>query len=361
MFTSTINTRKTITYIFCTIIILGFYEYFWSDLPSLWQKIAMIITAAFLFSLIKEFTLWIFSRLSSFWSYIFKIIIIVLGFLLAWFYIFTDYSDSDFKENHTEIRNDVRNFFALPTSPPFTGNNQNVLVVTSPKEVHRDPLVNLLINNNTTVNTHTTEEAITENNTTQKTELQYTKDANKNWKIALQKELHKDEELIFSRQIKSKVNTTAYKPTATIRATTKKDEKNSTNYLYFTKTPVQVVYPQNYSFKDTTQNTVDEKNGLIEAIKTTLIDSSTQKTAAKIEYKIYTSGKLYDKYINEFITTPSSSTNTFYIESTTPNSVQYVTFFAGKCWEITITKDGKNNILDDFYKVLIPAVFEAQD
>ena len=199
------------------------------------------------------------------------------------------------------------------------------------------------------------------NNTDQKTELKYINDANKNWKIAIQKELHKDEELVFSKKVKSKVNTSKYIPTATIAASTTKDEKNNTNYLYFTKTPVQVVYPQNYNFKDTTQNTVDEKNGLIEAIKTTLIDSSTQKTAAKIEYKIYTSGKLYDKYINEFITTPSSSTNTFYIESTTPNSVQYVTFFAGKCWEITITKDGKNNILDDFYKVLIPAVFEAQD
>jgi len=361
MFASAINIRKTITYILFSIIILGFYEYIWSDLSSFWQKISMIITAIFLFSFIKELIFWIFSTLSSFWSFIFKSIIIALGFLLAWFYIFTDYSDSDFKENHTEIRNDVRNFFALPTSPPFTGNNQNVLVVTSPKEVHRDPLVNLLINNNTTVNTHTTEEAITENNTTQKTELQYTKDANKNWKIALQKELHKDEELIFSRQIKSKVNTTAYKPTATIRATTKKDEKNSTNYLYFTKTPVQVVYPQNYTFQNTIQNITTKEKGLVEEITTDITDTATTKVLATTQYKIYTSGTLYDKYINEFTTTPSSSSNTFYIESTTPNSVQYVTFFAGKCWAITITKDGKNNTLDDFYKVLIPAVFEAQD
>ncbi len=397
----TINIRKTITYIFIGILFLAFYEYFWSDLSSFWQKIAMIITAVFLFSLIKDFIFWVFSYLSSFWAFIFKSIIVILAFLLSWFYIFTDYSDNDFKENHTEIRNDVRNFFALPTSSPFAKKHEDVLIVPSSKEANRDSVVDLLLNKNNTTHTNTVQKenstttintinntdstdstdstdktnntdntnntenkSTTDTNSTNNTtsiELTYIKDANKNWKTPIQKELQEDEGLIFSRKLQSKVNTSQYKPTATILATPEKNTKNNANYLYFTKTPVQVTYPQQYAFKNTHSTTTTNKAGLIEEITTDIYNTKTQETEATAQYQIYTSGKLYNKYVNEFITVPSSSSNTFYLESATPNSVQYVTFFAGKCWVITLTKEGNNNILDDFYKILIPAVFEAQD
>lgn len=367
----TTNIRKTLTYLFIGILLLGFYEYLWSDLSSFWQKISMILTAVFLFSFIKEFVFWIFSFLSSFWSFIFKSIIVVFGFLLAWFYIFSDYSNTSFKKNHIEIRNDIRNFFKLPTSSPFAKNTQDILVVPSSTEATRDSLVDLLLKNTDSDSNKTTTKTTEVSNATEATKeitpekntikLQYINDANKNWKAPIQKELQEDQDLIFSRKLKSKINTTIYKPTATTAPETANNNKNTKNYLYFTKTPVQVAYPQNYSFENTQYNITTPETGLIEEITTDITNLTTQKKEATAQYKIYSSGKLYDKYINEFKTIPSSSSNTFYIESTTLNEVQYVTFFAGKCWVITFTKEGKNNTLDDFYKVLIPAVFEAQD
>ncbi len=367
---STPNIRKAITYTFLGILILGFYEYLWSDLPSFWQKISMIVTAVFLFSLIKEFVFWIFSRLSNFWSFVFKSIIVIFGFLLSWFYIFSDYSDSDFKENHIEIRNDIRNFFALPTSSPFLKNTEDVLIVPSSKEAKRsanknsnkDKVVNLLLNTKRT--TDPTENNTEENKSTSEIiKLLYIKDANKNWKTPIQKELYKDEELIFSRKLKSKINTSLYKPTATILAQPPTNKYDIVNYLYFKKTPVQVTYPQNFIFKNqkSTEITTElTKNGLIEETTTTILNTENkEETDAK--FQIYTSGKLFNKYVKEFTSLASSTSNTFYIESTTLNEVQYVTFFAGKCWVITLTKNSKNNTLDDFYKILIPAVFEAQD
>lgn len=363
MLFSAFNIRKTVTYVFIGILFLGFYEYFWSDLPSFWQKIVMIITAIYLFSLIKDFVFWLFSGLSSFWSFLFKSVIVLLGVLLVWFCIFTDFSDNDFKENHFEIRNDVRNFFSLPTSLPFAKNEKDVLIVPSAHEIERDSVVDLLLNNTSSIEVNRTKNVENPSKEIKEIkeikELKYENDAEKNWKIAIQKELYIDEDLVFSRKFKSKIDITSYKPTATVASGVA--VKNSENYLLFTKTPVQVVYPQGYIFENKNWNTIDEKTGLVEEITVDIKILETNEIIAKAKYQIYASGELFDKYHNEFIFQPSTTSNTFFIESTTLNEVKYVTFFAGKCWVITFTKDGKNNILDDFYKVLIPAIFEAQD
>ncbi len=369
MFFSQINIRKTLTYLFLGVLILSFYALFWNDLSSVWQKITIFITAIFLFSLIKDFIFWIFSTLSGTWAFIFKSIATIFGFITAWSYIFTHYSDDIFKTRHIEIQNDIRSFFTLPTSSPFTEKRDDILIVPSSTEAKRDTLVEFLLDNTkntesteSTENLQNTEENSTNNsnNNDEKIELQFINDAEKNWKTPLQKELQEDQGLIFSQKIHSSVDLSKYTPTANATKNDEQSEKNTTNYIYFTQTPVQVSYPQNYTFQNTT-NTTTKETGHIESITTNLVNSITQETEAQITYNIYTTGKIYDKYVKQFTTAPSQTSNTFYIESTTPNSATYVTFFAGKCWVITITKESKNNTLDDFYKVLIPAVFEAQD
>jgi hypothetical protein len=372
------NFRKVLFYVLLSVLFIGFYIYAWSDLPIFWQKIVMILTAVFLFSLIRDIIFWIFSWLSSFWFLVLKFILVIIGFLVIWFCIFRDYSDQNFKDNHFEIKDDVRSFLSLPTSSPFSKNDKNLLVVPSADVLRVNDIDELLSDDNAKGNTvkevmETLEEELEFQKMYTKTglDLDYIEGAEKNWKPSIQNELVEVNGLFKIKEIQSKIDILTYDiDNQYISKILDFDVNTKNNYLYFPKTLVQVVYPTNYKFENINIYNIEEKekkNGLLENISVEIVkekkisDVTNQETLAMVNYKIYESGDLYDKYFDVFVVESFKNNNIFYIESTTNNEVQYVTFFAGKCWVITIEKSGNNNKLDDFYKILIPAVFEFQE
>ena len=125
--------------------------------------------------------------------------------------------------------------------------------------------------------------------------------------------------------------------------------------IMFREIPVQVVYPIEYSLSNTIWT--DKKNTL-DSVSFQIITPQNEKVQMNID--IVNFGDIYDKYVNKF-TQSSETKNIFFIEHTSSQSLEYITFFNGNCWKITITLPSENPSLDDFYSILLPAVFEAQE
>lgn len=127
--------------------------------------------------------------------------------------------------------------------------------------------------------------------------------------------------------------------------------------ILFRELPVQIVYPVEYSLSNALWT---DKENTLDTVSFSV--TTPQKTKANISIDITDSGKIYNKYVKSFINKNSTDENLFFIESTSSQSITYVSFFAGNCWEITISlPENKAPTLNDFYEILLPAVFEAQE
>ena len=83
---------------------------------------------------------------------------------------------------------------------------------------------------------------------------------------------------------------------------------------------------------------------------------------ASINVSIMNEGDLYTKYAPYFTKEISRTENQFFVEQSSSNSVSYVSFFGGDLWNITISlPTSENSTIDDFYNILLPTVFEAQE
>lgn len=377
MFSFVVKLRTILVYLFLGLLLFEVYNYFWGDMSSFWQKVLILLTIVYIFSLLKDFVFWVFLWWSGFVAFCIKSILVVLGVIAVWGYIFIHFGDKTFKKNHYEIRNNIRSFFALPTSSPFVRTDENVLVVPSTREGKRDSIVHLLLQQ-TTLSTSEEKKKIPEveekkierteeksvfaekqNSSSKKIPLLYVRGAEKNWKVPLQKELESDDGVYFSRKHKTQEDISRYIPVATVLPNS--IGKKLANYLLFKKVLVQVVYPVGYIFENIVWHSTEKESGLVEDVSANIVLQETGEKLAHVQYQIYSSGDLFEKYEKEFVTSPSTSANIFFVESSTSNMMKYVTFFAGKCWVITFTKTRDNMSEDDLYRVLIPAVFEAQD
>lgn len=124
----------------------------------------------------------------------------------------------------------------------------------------------------------------------------------------------------------------------------------------FSVLPVQISYPAEYTF----QMQDLPKNSFSRDGQSFLIQNPQGKSALMV-VNIYTEGSLYEKYFERFVTAPNPGKNTFYLESQSLNTVQYVSFFDGNVWSISIRLNEKNASYSDFYTFLLPAVFEDKE